>query len=255
MTERATWIGAILLISGLLCGFAGHAWACPACWAGYGSGDERFNKPLADLRIVYEKDGREALPYIRETLKTSTDPLVLRRAANYIVELNDTDSIPLFEDMILILVKRVAFSSFGLDTYDFQGRLAVAHALAKFGPTDEVSDKIWEKYEGLKFERKEEIPYILNGLGDPKLTERLLAILDREEDHQLMLGALTVLGIGGGAEAIPALRSKLEEWKGKSSDNPDPEAPVIYYTPLRIKAQQAISQIEERAGTSVARRG
>jgi hypothetical protein len=32
-------------------------------------------------------------------------------------------------------------------------------------------------------------------------------------------------------------------------------APVIYDTLLKIKAQQAISQIEEKAGTSVARRG
>jgi hypothetical protein len=132
---------------------------------------------------------------------------------------------------------------------------AMAHALAKFGPKDEVAGKIWEEYDGLKSERKDEVPYILNGLGDPELAERLPAILDRDEDHQLVLGALTVLGIGGSPAAIPALRSKLEEWKGMSFDDPHREVPVIYYTPLRIKAQKAISQIEERAGTSVARQG
>ncbi len=137
----------------------------------------------------------------------------------------------------------------------FKPEKAVAHALAKFGPMDEMADKLWDKYDGLKFERKDEMPYILNGLSDPKLTERLLAILDRREDHQLMVGALTVLAIGGSPAAIPALRSKLVEWEGKVSDNPDPAAPVIYYTPLRIKAQEAITKIEERAGTSVAKQG
>ena len=255
MRETGRLVGSVLMISWLLLALASQAAACAGCWVGYGSGDERFNKPLADIRIVYEKNGRGALPYIRDTLKTSTDPLVLRRAANYIVELRDEDSLPLMEDMILMLVKRVSFGKFGLDTYEFQGRLAVAHALAKFGSTDEIADRVWAKYERLDVKRKDEVPYILNGLGDPELTERLLAILDREEDHQLMVGALTVLGIGGSPEAVPALRSKLEEWQGKGSDNPDPEAPVIYYTPLRIKAQQAISQIEERGGTSVAKRG
>ncbi len=250
-------IGSGLMIACFLLGLASQAGACAGCWTGYGSGDERFNKPLADIRIIYERDGRGALPYIRDTLKTSTDPLVLRRAANYIVELKDEDSLPLMEDMILMLVKRVSFGKFGLDTYEFQGRLAVAHALPKFGPTDEIADRIWAKYDRLDVKRKDEVPYLLNALGDPNLTERLLTILDREEDHQLMIGALTILAIGGNPEAIPALRSKLAEWQGKGSDNPDPEAPVIYYTPLRIKAQEAIDQIEARTATatSVAKQG
>jgi len=241
------WV--LFLIPWLWHGLGSVAHACPACWAGYGKGDERFNKPLADLRIIYEKDGRDALPYIKKALTTSTDPLVLRRAAGYIVELNDTDSIPLFEDMLSMLVKRVAFSSFGLETYDFKGRLAVAHALVKFGPT-KLGDKIWKRYDRLDLKRKSEVPYILNALQDPKLTERLLEILNREEDHQLMMGALDVLAVGGSVQALPALRSKVVEWSDRTTGtgtNPNPDAPVIYYAPLRINAEKAISAIEERS--------
>ena len=50
---------------------AGPAEACPACWAGYGPGAERFNKPLADLRILYEAQGNDALPEIKKILKKS----------------------------------------------------------------------------------------------------------------------------------------------------------------------------------------
>jgi hypothetical protein len=48
---------------------------------------------------------------------------------------------------------------------------------------------------------------------------------------------------------LPVLRSKVGEWSGKAAqtmDNPDPDAPVLYYTPLRIKTERAISAIKER---------
>jgi hypothetical protein len=248
MTKRK-YIWLFLLIPFLWHGLGSHAEACAGCWRGYGPGAERFNKPLADLRKIYEKDGRDALPYIKQVLMTSPDPLVMRRAAGYIVELNDTDSIALFEDMLSVLVKRVAFSTFGFGTYDFQGRLAVAHALVKFGPT-KVGDKIWKKYDRLDLKRKSEVPYILNALQDPHLEERLVEILNREEDHQLMMGALDVLAIGGTAQTLPALRSKAVEWSDKgaeTTDNPNPNDPVLYYSALRIKAERTISAIEEQS--------
>ncbi len=238
----------VLIIPFLWHGMGSRVEACPACWTGYGPGAERYNKPLADLRIIYEKEGRGALPYIRTALITSTDPLLIRRAATYIVELKDAESIPLMEDMLHALVKRVAFSKFGLGTYDFQGRLIVAHALINFGQTT-IADRIWERYDRLDPDRKSEVPYILNGLKDPKLDERLLEIVNREEDHQLMMGALDVLAFGGSAEALPALRSKAAEWRDKGAEppgNPRPDGPVLYYVPLRIKAEKAISGIEER---------
>jgi len=220
--------------------------ACEACFAGYGSGDERFNRPLADLRKIYEKEGRNALPYIRQALMKSPDPLVMRRAAGYIVELRDTDSIPLFEAMLLALVKKGTFSTFGLGTHDSQRRLTVAHTLVKFGPT-EIGDRIWEKYDRLDVKRKSEVPSVLNALEDPKLTERLLEIVNRKENHLLMMGALAVLANGGTTEALAALRSKVEEWSDEAAEpvddsNPDPPA----YSALRIMAERAISAIEER---------
>ena len=83
------------------------------------------------------------MPYIRDTLKTSTDPLVIRRATTYIVDLNDTDSIPLLEDMLLELTRRASFSSFGLDTYAFKCRLAAAHALGKLLKYVGKSNVLW----------------------------------------------------------------------------------------------------------------
>ena len=41
-----------LLIPLFLCRTVNFAQACFACWAGYGPGEERLNKPLADLRLI-----------------------------------------------------------------------------------------------------------------------------------------------------------------------------------------------------------
>jgi hypothetical protein len=64
-----------------------------------------------------------------------------------------------------------------------------------------------------------------------------------------LLGALNVLAIGGSLEAIPQLRIKISEWgKKKMPDAPiEPAAGAsIYYSFLKIKATQAILQIQER---------
>ena len=142
MTPKKKLLWLSLLIVSLWSATADHAQACFACWAGYGPGEERLNKPLADLRVVYETKGREALPYIRQALMTSTDPLVIKRAGDYIVELKDRESIPYLEDVLSQLLKRVAFSTFGIGTPGYQGRLAVAHALAELNPPS-IADQIW----------------------------------------------------------------------------------------------------------------
>ena len=224
------------------------AYACPACYIGSGSGNKRDNKPLTDLRKIYEEKGKDALPYIREALKTGTDPLVIKRAANYLVVLNDTESIPQMENMLLDLIKRVAFTTFGLGIPEFRSRLAVAHALIKFGPTT-VGDRIWEKYDRLDWKRKDEVPYILNALKDPRLDERMITILNKAEDHQLMLGALEVLAIGGSAKDLPYLESMATEWRNKGTGtgtNPRPDAQEIDYMPLTIRADNAIYLIKRR---------
>jgi hypothetical protein len=247
MTARiCLWIS--LLIPLFLSVTLNDAQACFACWAGYGPGAERLNKPLADLRIIYEAKGRDSLPYIRQALTTSTDPLVIKRSAGYIVELNDKESIPYLEDVLSQLVKRVAFSSFGIGTPDYQGRLAVAHALAKLNPPS-MADQIWQKYDKLDLNRKSEVPYILNALEDPQLTRRLLIILNREDDHQMMVGALNVLAVGGSPAALPVLREKVNQWEvnvNKPVDTSNPGKPILYYSVLEIKAKRALAEIEER---------
>lgn len=226
----------------------GYAEGCAGCWVGYGSGDERFNKPLADLRILYEKEGKMALPAIREAVRTHIDPMVKKRAIEYLVELTDLESIPLLEDMLSELIKRVSFSSFGTDSIDFQTRLRISHALAQLGSKG-FGDRLWEKYDRLDQPRKSEVPYLLNGLGDPHLSDRLLVIINRGEDHQLMLGAIEVLAMGTDTKALPFLRSKMFEWEGKNpevQESGKPHPPLIYYSVLRIKAEQACFAIEER---------
>ncbi|MBI3988724.1 MAG: HEAT repeat domain-containing protein [candidate division NC10 bacterium] len=180
-------------------------------------------------------------------MKSGPDPLVQRRAAGYLADLKDADSVPLLEDMLSEVLKRVAFGSFGVRSFEFQTRLAIAHALAKIGPT-RIADRIWERYDRLDQQKKSEVPSLLNALGDPRLTEHLLEILDRCEDHQLMVGALEVLAIGGNAQALAFLRSKVAEWEGQgteASKAEDSTAPLDYFV-LRLRAEQAISQIEER---------
>ncbi len=226
-----------------------QASACPACWAGYGSGDERFNKPLADLRILYEKEGRGALPVIRELAKSHDDPVVKDRAISYLVELEDKAIVPMLEDIITDLTKRVSFSSFGRDSLDFQRRLRAAHALGKLGSTTKLVNRIWEKYNRLDHQRKAEIPYLLNALKDPQLTERLLEILAQEKDHQLVLGAIEVLGMGGDLKAVPFLEGKIKEWEVQKTTTTE-SISAINYSVLKIKAEQACFAINEREKSS-----
>jgi hypothetical protein len=172
-------VGRILQFVTMICwlyGAAVPAQACPACWAGYGPGAERFNKPLADLRIMYESEGQDALPRIKIILKQSNDPLVRKRAIGYIAELEDAGAVPLLEDILYDLVKRVSFSTFGVDSMPFQARLAAAHTLANLGHIG-MADKIWRRYDRIDIARKSEVPYVLNALGDPKLFQRLSDII------------------------------------------------------------------------------
>jgi hypothetical protein len=242
-----SWILRFLIIIFLFIAAAGLAEACPACWAGYGPGAERFNKPLADLRIMYEAQGKDALPQIKNVLKKSNDPLVQKRAIEYIAELEDTNTVPLLEDILYDLVKRVSFSTFGVESVPFQTRLAAAHTLANLGSI-RMADKIWRRYDRIDFARKSEVPYVLNALGDPRLNERLSDIVNRCEDHQLMVGALDVLAIGGTEKALPFLRLKIDEWRNKQAETiiADSSFSPVEYSIWRIKAEQAIIKIEER---------
>jgi hypothetical protein len=226
---------------------AGLAEACAGCWTGYGPGAERFNKALADLRIIYETEGKDALPQIKKVLKQSSDPLVQKRAIGYLAALEDPETVPLLEDILYDLVKRVSFSTFGVGSIPFQTRLAAAHTLANLEST-RMADKIWRRYDRIDFARKSEVPYVLNALGDPRLNERLSDIVNRCEDHQLMVGALNVLAMGGNEKVLPFLRLKVDEWRNKPAeiDIAASSFSAVEYSIWRIKAEQAILKIEER---------
>ena len=230
-------------------GLGGLAEGCAGCWSGYGPGDERFNKPLADLRILYEKEGKTCLPAIEDALITDRDHLVKQRAAGYIGEIKDPNSIPTLEAVIAELYKKVSFGNFGVGTPEFQTRLKVAHVLASMGPGNNA-DRIWQRYDRLDGLKKSEVPYLLNALNDPKLSERLLEILSRGKDPYAIISALEILATNGGVQVLSSLKSRVTEWEGKepeSSDPANPDAPIIYYSVLRIKAEQTIFQIEERS--------
>jgi len=228
---------------------ATFAHACPLCGAVVDeSADERFNKPLANLRIIYEQNGKGALPDIREVLKISTNPWVIQRAANYLVDLEDRESIRQMESMLLDLVRQVAFTTFGFGTPGFHSRLSVAYALRRFGPTT-VGDRIWERYDRLDWSRKSEVAYILSALKDPHLDERMANILNKEEDHQMMQGALEAMIVSGSHQSLPFLRSKVKAWVDKPNGigtNPRPGEPTINYKWLRMKAETAIFFIDSR---------
>jgi hypothetical protein len=245
--QKYLWL--LLLAPFVLHWLVGSAEGCAACWAGYGPGDERYNKPLADLRILYEKEGKAALPAIEEALVMDRDHLVKQRAATYIAEINDASSIPVLEGMITDLIKKVTFGNFGVGTPDYQTRLKVAHVLAGMGPGNNA-DRIWSRYDRLDGLKKSEVPYLLNALNDPKLNERLQEILSQSKDHYAMVSALEVLAMGDNAQVLSFLKSKVTEWEGKgaeSSDPANPDAPMIYYSALRVKAELTIFQIEEKS--------
>ncbi|MDH7500702.1 MAG: HEAT repeat domain-containing protein [candidate division NC10 bacterium] len=247
MKRHLVWL--LVFIPLLSHGMEGLAEGCAACWAGYGPGDERFNKPLADLRILYEKEGKAALPAIEEALVMDRDHLVKQRAATYIGEIKDPNSIPVLEGMLADLYKKVTFGNFGVGTPDFHTRLKVAHVLVNMGAGDNA-DRIWSRYDRLDGLKKSEVPYLLNALNDPKLCERLLEILRQGKDHYAMVSALEVLAMGDHAQVLPFLKSKLAEWEGKGSEPSDPDNPessMVYYSVLRIKGEQTIFQIEERS--------
>ncbi len=238
----------ILIILFCLNAHVDLAAACAGCWVGYGPGAERYNKALADLRILYETQGKDALPQFKDALKQSNDPLVQKRAIEYIADLEDSEAVPLLEAILYELVKRVSFSTFGVGSIPFQARLTAAHTLANLG-SSRMADKIWQRYGRIDLTRKSEVPYILNALGDPKLNDRLADIVTRCEDHQLMVGALTVMAIGGDEKALPFLRLKADEWRTKpvATAATGDSFTSVEYSIWRIKAEQAIVQIEERS--------
>ena len=112
-----------------------------------------------------------------------------------------------------------------------------------------MGNRIWVTYDRMDRNRKAEVPYILNALRDPSLDKRMISILNKAEDHHLMLGALEVLAMGGSAKAIPYLESKAKEWRNKGSRtgvNPSPVTQVIDFKSLSIRADNAIFLIERR---------
>jgi len=225
----------------------GIAEGCAACVAAGKLARESENKAFYALRIFYERNGRAALPIIRRALKLDNNPPAQMRAVGYIADLNDTESIPQLEKILSELFKRVSFSKFGVETIDFQKRWIVAYALGALGAPG-VAERIWERYDRFTMAKKTEVPHILSALGDPKLTEHLMGIINRCEDHQLMIVTLDTLAKGGNAQAIPFLRSKIVEWEAGASETPgfvDASTEVDYFV-LSRKAAQIIPKIEER---------
>jgi len=225
----------------------GSAQGCAACVAAGKLARESENKAFYALRILYERKGRAALPFIRRALKLDTNPPAQMRAAGYIAELNDTESIPQLEKIMSELFKKVSFSSFGVDTIDFRKRWIAAYALGTLQAPG-VAERIWERYDQFTLSKRTEVPHILSALGDPRLTEHLMGIIDRCEDHQLMMVALDAVATGGNAEATPFLRSKIAQWEAKaaeSSGSTDASTQVDYFV-LSRKAAQVIPKIEER---------
>lgn len=244
---RAKYLWLLLLVPFCSHLLGNDAHGCAACVAAGKLARESENRPFYALRILYEKKGRAALPYIRRALELESNPPVQMRAAGYIAELRDTESIPQLEKILSELFKRVSFSQFGTGTVDFKKRWIVAYALGTLGAPD-VAAHIWERYDGFILAKKTEVPYILSALGDPKLTEHLMGIINRCENHQLVMATLDMLSKGGNAEAIPFLKYKIAQWEARASETPGPVdvGTQVDYFVLSRKATQIIPKIEDR---------
>ena len=111
-----------------------------------------------------------------------------------------------------------------------------------------MADRIWARYDRFTLGKKMEVPSILAALADPKLTEHLMGILNREEDHQLMIVTLDTMATGGNAQSLPFLRSKIVEWEAKAAEtsrSANIDTQLDYFV-LSRKAAQIIPKIEER---------
>ena len=246
-TAKCLWLWLLLLIP--LCShlLAGRAQGCAACVAAGKLARESENKAFYALRILYERKGREALPVIRRALSLDGNPPAQMRAVAYVSELKDTESIPRLESILAELFKLVSFSQFGIETVDFQRRWIVAYTLGTLRAPG-VAERIWARYERFTPSKKSEVPYILGALGDTKLTEHMMGIINRCENHQLMMATLDTMATGANAEAIPFLESKIIEWEAKAKQTPgsvDVTNGIDYFV-LSRAAAQAIPQIEER---------
>ncbi|MCJ7682921.1 MAG: hypothetical protein MUO68_01370, partial [Desulfobacteraceae bacterium] len=169
--RKYLWL--LLLIPFCLHFLGGSAVGCAACVAAGKLARETDNRAFYALRILYEKKGRAALPLFRRALALGDNPPAQMRAAGYVADLNDTESIPQLEKILSELFKRVSFSSFGIATTDFQKRRIVAYALGTLG-APEIAERIWGRYDRFTLAKKTEVPQILAALGDPRLTEHLV---------------------------------------------------------------------------------
>lgn len=245
--RKYLWL--LLLIPFCLHFLGGSAVGCAACVAAGKLARETDNRAFYALRVLYEKKGRAALPLFRRALALDDNPPAQMRAAGYVADLNDTESIPQLEKILSELFKRVSFSSFGIETVEFQKRWIVAYALGTLGSPG-IAERIWERYDRFTPAKKTEVPQILAALGDPRLTEHLVGIINRNEDHQLMMATLEALAKSGNAEAVPFLTSKIMEWEAKAAETSgrvDADTGVDYFV-LSRKAAQVIAEMEERLG-------
>jgi hypothetical protein len=244
---KTAHLGILILIALLWFGPFNSVEACQFCTTGFGGGGA--NKALEELEATYESQGRDALPYIREVLTRSTDPNVVSRAVGYIGELDDRESLPLLEDLVSAVTRRVAFGDFGFGTFEFYCRLSVAHTLIKFGSGQKTADWIWKRYDRVNIARKSEVPYLLDALGDSQLDERLLKILEKEEQQEHMIMTLYVLRLRGSANAVAGLQARVDEWEKKGSvgtGHTGSKAPAINYSQLVKHAERAILSIKRR---------
>jgi len=227
--------------------FGGNAEGCAACVAAGKLARESENKAFYALRLLYEKEGSRALPVIRRALRLDNNPAAQMRAAGYISDLNDTKSVPELERIMSELFKMVSFSEFGIDTADFKRRWIVAYTLGTLRAPG-VAERIWARYDRFTSAKKTEIPYILSALSDTKLTEHLSAILDRSDDHELMMATLDAMATAADAKAIPFLKSKIVKWEAKARETSGPVdiATQVDFFVLSRMAEQVIPKIEEQ---------
>ena len=243
----------IALIFSIPCIWVEKATACALCRSLFNPemGEDRADRTIDDLKKKHQENGAAALPILRDALRISlddsNDPLLSQQIIDYMALINDAESIPIMEDILAELVKRVSFSRFGLETPEFLTRLKAAHALAKFAST-KIADRIWNGYDRLNQPKKTEIPYILNALEDPKLTERLMHMLNQEEAaRDVMSIAMDVMVLSGDRSALLFLEKKENEWNNHYEEavTTSRVGASMFYYGLKAKAGEAILRLKK----------